>query len=272
MTSPASAAFPAPASAPVRRLDWLSGPDAAAAMKPETVVVIPTGAIEHHGPHLPLATDAITAEAVATEAVRRAHAAGTDVWLLPTIAYTKSDEHHWAPGTMWISAETLHSTLVDLGRSLATLGATRVLFLNGHGGNVAPLGVALREIRRQFGLHTFATSITVPADDGSHGGDELGMPIHAGFGETSLLLHLRPDLVDMSRAERAVPEHLAEFDRIGFHSKPVSFGWLSNDFGPSGVIGDPTGSAAEAGAVCFEDNVAGAVASLAQISRFTPRP
>lgn len=255
-----------------RRLDELSGPAAAAAMTDASVVVIPTGAIEHHGPHLPLATDLITAEAVATEAVARAVEAGVDAWLLPALAYTKSDEHRWAPGTMWIPGEVLLETLIGLGRSLQTLGATRVLFVNGHGGNVAPLGVALRELRAQFGLRTFATSITVPCGDGEHGGDEHGMPIHAGHGETSLLLHLRPDLVDMSLASRHVPEHLGATPRIGFHSTPVAFGWLSNDFGPSGVIGDPTRADAATGAAAFEELVEGVAESLAQVSRFSHLP
>lgn len=258
--------------APVRRLDQLSGPAAAAAMTDASVVVIPTGSIEHHGPHLPLATDLIMAEEVASAAVSRAVAAGVDAWLLPALAYTKSDEHHWAPGTMWITAETLAATLVDLGRSLQTLGATRVLFFNGHGGNVAPLGIALRELRRRFGLHTFASHVSVPAGDGVEGRDEFGMPIHAGHGETSLMMHLRPELVDLSLASRHVPEHLADTPRIGFHSTPVAFGWLSDDFGPSGVIGDPTGANAALGARVFEDNVAGAAESLAQISRFAPLP
>ena len=254
-----------------RRLHELAGPDAAAALGPHSVVVIPTGAIEHHGPHLPLATDAITAEAVSLAAVERAAAAGVDAWVLPALAYTKSDEHHWAPGTMWLTWETLMSTLVDLGRSLQGLGATRVMFLNGHGGNVAPLGIALRELRRRYGLMTFATHVAVPAGDGVAGADESGMPIHAGYGETSLLMYLRPDLVDMTKAAACVPAHLHDTPRIGFHSTPVSFGWLSNDFDDSGVIGDPAGSTADAGAAIFEANVAGAAESLAQVARFTYR-
>ena len=255
-----------------RRLDHLSGPAAAAAMTEASVIVIPTGSLEHHGAHLPLATDLIMAEEVAAAAVDRAATGGIDAWLLPALTYTKSDEHHWAPGTMWITAETLMATLVDLGRSLQTLGAQRVLFLNGHGGNVAVLGVALRELRRRFGLQTFATSVAVPAGDGQEGGDEHGMPIHAGHGETSLMLHLRPELVDMSLATRAVPSHLAQTPRIGFHSTPVAFGWISDDFGPTGVIGDPTGANAALGARVFEDNVQGAVASLEQVARFSPKP
>jgi len=251
-----------------RRLDERSGPWVAEHLTADSVVVVPTGAIEHHGPHLPLATDRIMAEAVAAAAVERAAAAGVDAWLLPSLAYTKSDEHAWAPGTMWLSAETFHATLVDLGRSIAATPARRVVFLNGHGGNVAPLGVALRELRRRFGLQTFFTGIRVPPGDGDEGGDELGMGIHGGHGETSLLLHLRPDLVDLAAAERAVPEHLLDTPMIGFAGTPVTFGWLSDDFGSGGVIGDPTRANAAHGAALFEASVDQAARALGEVARF----
>ncbi|MBC7725370.1 MAG: creatininase family protein [Burkholderiaceae bacterium] len=256
-----------------RLLAELSGPAVASRLTADSIVVLPTGAIEHHGAHLPLATDALIAEAVATAAVRRAADAGLDVWLLPTLSFTKSDEHHWAPGTMWLGYEAMMATLVDLGRSVAATPARTLVFLNGHGGNTAMLNVANRELRRRFGLQTFTMGAGhVRAGTGQDGEpDELGMGIHAGYGETSLLLHLRPDLVDMGLAERNVPEHLAQFSRIGFNGFPVSFGWTSDDFGPSGVVGDPTGSTARAGAEFFETSVVNAVASLEEISRFTPR-
>lgn len=253
-----------------RRVDELSGVAASAALGPHAVVVLPTGAIEHHGPHLPLGTDHVMAEAVANAAVGRAVERGVDAWVLPPLAYTKSDEHSWAPGTMWLTAESLMATLVDLGRSVAATRARRLVFLNGHGGNVALLNVAIRELRRRFGLQTFMMGFPVPPGDGVDGPDELGYGIHGGHGETSLMLHLRPELVDLSLARRSVPEHLAAYPRVGFHSTPVIFGWLSNDFGPSGVIGDPTGANAEHGATLFEHAVEESARSLEEIARFHP--
>jgi creatinine amidohydrolase len=254
-----------------RKLAELSGTAATAALSAESIIVIPTGAIEHHGPHLPLSTDALLAETYATEAVERAAAAGLDVWLLPTLTYTKSDEHHWAPGTIWLSWETLMATLVDIGRSVAATPARKLVFMNGHGGNGALLQVANRELRRRFGLSTFTMSagIQTAGSGGDNGADELGLGIHAGHGETSLVLHVRPDLVDMSLAERNIPEHIAAMEYIGFNNTPVSFGWMSNDFGPSGVIGDPTGATAEAGAEIFERSVTRSVAALREIGRFS---
>ena len=91
-------------------------------------------------------------------------------------------------------------------------------------------------------------------------------------GETSLVLHVRPDLVHMDRAERHVPEHLAGLRYLGINGKPVSFGWLSDDFDDSGVIGDPTQASAEAGRAIFEASVAGSVAALHEIAAFRHRP
>jgi creatinine amidohydrolase len=85
-----------------------------------------------------------------------------------------------------------------------------------------------------------------------------------------MILHLRPDLVDMSLAERWVPEHIAGFEKIAFNGGPVSFGWLSDDFGTPGVVGDASRATASYGAVLWEHSVAEAVASLHEIARFDP--
>ena len=244
----------------------------AAALSGDPVVVLPTGAVEAHGPHLPLITDFLMADAVAQAAVRRSTAAGVDAWLLPGLTYTKSDEHHWAAGTVWLRWESMMATVVDIGRSLADAGVHRLAFLNGHGGNSALLQVACRELRRRFGLRTFLMHALVPADQGGESAaGEMGFGVHGGLLETSLILHLRPDLVDMGAARRSVPEHLAGFQHVGF-GKSVQFGWLSDDFGPSGVIGDPTGATPEFGATCFEAAVEHATQALAEIAVFDPHP
>src|SRR5947208_1782605 len=103
-----------------------------AELAPDTVAVLPLGAIEQHGPHLPVSTDYLIASSTAEAAVSTAASAGVPVVLLPALAYTKSDEHAWAPGTIWLSWETLMRTLIDIGRSLATTPIRRLFFLNGH--------------------------------------------------------------------------------------------------------------------------------------------
>lgn len=258
---------------PDRRLADLSTAEIPTALSEDSVLVIPTGAIEPHGPHLPLSTDLTVAEAVASEAVRRAAAAtgrGTDVWLMPALAYTKSDEHAQLPGAMWLRAETMFQTVVDLGNSIAATPARRVLFLNCHGGNSALLEVALRELRRRFILRTFLMSgPDLPGDT------ERGIGVHAGWAETSMMLHIAPHLVDMAAAHELGPQvadAVADCSHIGFGApdRPVKFGWLSSDLSESGVIGDPTGADAEAGRVLFEQRVTQIVEALPEIASFTP--
>ncbi|MHA6619764.1 creatininase family protein [Pseudonocardia sp. DLS-67] len=242
-----------------------------AALPPDTVAVLPLGAIEQHGPHLPVSTDYVTASEAAEAAVRTVAEAGSaPVVLLPALAYTKSDEHHWAAGTIWLSWDTLMRTLVDIGRSLSTSGISRLLFVNGHGGNSALGQVACREIRIRFGLRTFFAHLSVPADQGGRTSaeTEYGMGVHGGHGETSLMLHLRPDLVHMEHARRNVPEGLRSFEHIGF-GKPVSFGWTSADFGPDGHVGDPTGASAEHGKMIFEGAVGRLAEVIVEAHRFT---
>ncbi|RDH97844.1 creatinine amidohydrolase [Curtobacterium sp. AG1037] len=254
-----------------RLLAELSGPAVAAGLGPDSIVVQPTGAVEHHGPHLPLVTDFLLADRIGGAAVERAAAEGLDVWQLPTIAFTKSDEHSWAPGTVWLDESTMFDTAVQVGRAVALMGAGSLVFANGHGGNVALLQVALREIRKRYGLKTFLmpTLARVPGPSGEDA-DERGLGIHGGAAETSMILHLRPDLVDMSLAERWVPDHLAEFERIRFNGGPVSFGWLSNDFGTPGVVGDASRATAAYGQALWDVSLDEAVASLHEIARFDP--
>jgi creatinine amidohydrolase len=108
----------------------------------------------------------------------------------------------------------------------------------------------------------------VPPDQGGASTqEELGMGIHGGLGETSLVLHLRPDLVDMAAAERHVPAAMATNRHVRFGG-PVAFGWTSDDFGPSGVLGDPTGATAEHGKQQFEAMVAAMGDAFAEIAAF----
>ena len=233
-----------------RLLAHLRAPDVTRRLGERSIIVQPLGAVEQHGPHLPLHTDLLIAERVASAAVERV-GDELDVWLLPPLAYTKSNEHAWSPGTVWLSATTMLAVLDDIGRCVAMTPARRLVFMNGHGGNSALVNVANRELRLRHGLMTFLAHPGVPPDQGGASpADELGMGVHAGTDETSLMLHLAPELVDMSAARRNVPEHLAGNRYVRFGG-PVSFGWLSDDFGDDGVIGDPVPATAERGAELF---------------------
>ena len=250
-----------------RRLEDLSGPEIADRITESSVIVQPIGAVEQHGPHLPLAVDHVIAHEVAAALVAE-HGDACDLWLLPTLSVSKSNEHAWSPGTLWLSAETLLAVLGDIGRSVAATAARRLVFLNGHGGNSALLNVACREIRLQHGLMTFLVHPFVPADHGGASPEaEMGMGVHGGHQETSVFMHLRPDLVHLERAVRAVPENLAQNRHVRFGGL-ASFGWLSNDFGPHGHIGDPTGASAEEGKLLFETAVALLGEQMAEIAAF----
>jgi creatinine amidohydrolase len=140
--------------------------------------------------------------------------------------------------------------------------------------------VANRELRLRHGLMTFLTHPGVPPDHAGAGSgnqlgasspaDELGMGVHGGTDETSIVLHLAPDLVDLSAAARRVPEHLATNRYVRFGGT-VSFGWLSNDFADDGVIGDPTAADADRGKVLFEAAVEAFCGALQEISAFEYR-
>ena len=261
-----------PATPHHRHFTELAVHDVPSRITESSILVQPVGAIEAHGPHLPLATDFLVACAAVDTLVAR-HGDEHDLWALPPLAYTKSNEHAWAPGTIWLSAETMLRVLDDIGRSLATTKAKKVVFVNAHGGNSALLQVACRDLRLRHGLQTFLAHPFAK----SEGGNELEMGIHGGHDETSMLLHLRPDLVDMTKAVRRVPEHLAQNRHVKWGGS-VSFGWLSNDFEaapadgglPFGVIGDPTAANADHGAAQFEAIIASLAEAMGEIVRWNP--
>ena len=203
--------------------------------------MLPVGATEQHGPHLPYSTDTVIAEAVARATVGEV-GEELDAWLLPTLAYTKSNEHAWSAGTFWLSARTLLSVLEDLGRCVAATPARKLVFMNGHGGNSSLLNVACRELRLQFGLQTFLAHPGLPPDQGGQSpAEELGMGIHGGLDETSMMLHLRPDLVDLDAGFRNVPERAGRPTATSASAARSRSAGCRTTSGPSGHIGDPTG-------------------------------
>lgn len=230
-----------------------------------SVVVLPVGAIEQHGPHLPLDTDLVIPTAVADAVVDR-HGSDLDLWLLPPVSVSRSNEHLWAPGTLSLTATTLLAVVSEIGRSVARSAARRLVILNGHGGNSALLNAVCREIRLDTGLMTFLAHPMVPPDQGGVSAEsERGMGVHGGHLETSLMLHLVPDRVRMDLATANVPDLDNRHVRFG---GPVTFGWTSDDFGPDGHIGDPTGATPEIGAQVFEDTVAVLAEALGEVAEF----
>ena len=250
-----------------RRYEDLTGPEIATEISSSSILLLPIGAVEQHGPHLPLSVDHVIAHETATAVVDEC-GDELDVWQLPTISISKSSEHAWSPGTLYLSPETLLAMLRDIGRSITPTGAERLVLLNGHGGNTTHLGTALRELRLEFGLKTFLMHPALPpAYGGSSTEYELGMGIHGGLDETSVFMHLRPDQVQLEKAARRVPEALDKNTHVKFGGS-VSFGWLSNDFNPDGYIGDPTGATAERGKQLFERSIATLSEAMEEVKTF----
>ncbi len=257
-----------PKTVKVRSFADLCGPDLAAAITPATVVLQPIGSVEHHGSHLPLATDAFVVDALA-----RAVASDwpdLDMLVLPTLYYGLSTEHVWAPGTVTLSPTTLLALLDDVAASVARAGAKRFVFLNGHGGNTHLLRVAAREIRARHHLYTFLLQGYAPPEHGAPPPDpeEEGLGIHGSSAETSVVLYIRPELVDMSRAERSVPSWVNQYEHLSF-TGGSEFAWLSDDLSPTGVVGDPTMATADEGKEHFAAAVAHIGRAIAEASRFS---
>lgn len=187
------------------------------------VVVVPLGAWEQHGPHLPSDTDTLIITAVASSAV----ASVPGVILAPTLPVTASDEHRGFGATLSIGTEAFASSVVAIARSASW--ASGVLFVNGHGGNADGLSVA-REAMDHEGLRHDVWSL--PTYDGAD--------IHAGRTETSVMLHLHPDRVDMSRA---VPGNTSP---LGDIIHPMRSGGVASVSG-NGVLGDPSTATASHG-------------------------
>jgi len=162
------------------------------AVRATTVLLQPIGAFEHHGPRLPLHTDAIVVDELARVLVRDRP---LGLMVLPTLSYGLSSEHVWAPGTVSLNPATLLAVLDDIAGSAVRAGAARLALLNDHGGNTHLLRVACREMRVRHRLLTFLLQPALPPDNGGPPRDsrEEGLGIHGGLGETSLPGHASPD-------------------------------------------------------------------------------
>ncbi|TYL36885.1 creatininase [Natronococcus pandeyae] len=192
------------------------------------LAVVPVGSTEQHGPHAPLGTDVLTAEAVADAALEEFD---REVVRAPVVPVGIAEEHRQFPGTMWVSPDTFRSYVRESVESLAHHGFDRVVLVNGHGGNVD----ALREIggRLTRSGEAYAVPFTWFQAVGDHSSD-MG---HGGPLETALVRHVAPELVREDRLEDA---RAGAADGWGEWVSHANLAYDSAEFTDNGVVGDPT--------------------------------
>lgn len=228
-----------------------------------TVAVLPLGATEQHGPHLPLCVDtaitdgiihAMHAQWQAQQAVAR-----PPLLVLPTQSIGFSPEHTSFAGTLSLSASTVLALWNDIGAGIAASGVRRVLLFNSHGGNVSVMDMVARQLRQQHGLLTYSSSwfnlprsAEIEALSNAHE-DRFG--VHAGEDETAIMRHLQPDWVAMAYAQdfRSMSEQrAAQFALLG-NGKSAKMGWMMQDYNPQGAAGNATAATAEKGQLLIEN-------------------
>lgn len=232
-----------------------------------TVAVLPVSATEQHGPHLPLSTDAVINSGVLHAALARLPAAAaTSILQLPPLAVGDSLEHSAFPGTVSVDSDALMGLWLSIGRSVARAGVRKLVIFNSHGGQKAHVdlvAVRLRVECRMLVVRAHSFGFGVPP--GLFDVEERAHGIHAGAVETSLMLHLRPDLVRQS-ALKTFPslgqQLVARGGTLGVE-KPVGFGWMTQDLNPEGACGDATQASAAKGAAVL-DHMAEGLARLLQ--------
>jgi creatinine amidohydrolase len=228
------------------------------ARRPGSTVLWPFGAIEQHGPLLPLGTDALFADRVADAVLERLDP-DLPIWRLPLQSIGFSPEHHGFPGTLSLPADLVIQLVGSVGKGIAAAGFRRLLLFNAHGGQIGLLEAAARELRLlEPGLAVLPCFLWRGADGL---GDLIPEPersegLHASLAETSLMLHLRPSMTgELPTADGPCP---AAAPPPGWSLEGASpCAWLTRELSSSGVIGDPCGANPDLGRQLFQSLVTG---------------
>jgi creatinine amidohydrolase len=235
----------------------------------QVVIVQPMGAIEQHGPHLPLVVDSAIATTVLGHALARLDEA-IPAYSLPPLYYGKSNEHWHFPGTITLSAETLLRVITEVAESLYRSGFRKLVLLNAHGGQPQVLEIVARDLHLAYpdlmvfplfvwAVPNAAADLLTP--------QEMELGIHAGDAETSLMLSILPDQVRMDKAQAEFPQNLPTDTWLTMEGA-LPFAWVTQDLSQSGVLGDPTVATAAKGDQLLESLVQGWVTVLGDIYRF----
>ena len=241
-----------------------------ASIDPEsTIAVLPVAAIEQHGPHLPVSTDTTIMNGMLETVIARLPE-DLDIRILPVQSVGKSNEHVHAPGTLTLTPLAAIQSWADLGASVARAGVKKIVFVNSHGGNEEIMGIVARELRVAFKMLAVKTSWSrFGRPDGLYSDIEDRYGIHGGDFETSVMLHFRPDLVDMSKAQdfvSSVQRAEREFELL----KPTgthAFAWIASDLNPNGVVGEAHLATAEKGRATAEHQADGFIRLLQDVRK-----
>jgi creatinine amidohydrolase len=240
-----------PGTVPSRIIGELTFQDITRLLGERSILCLPIGSIEQHGPHLPLNTDVVLAEEFTRRIIDRWGDA-LDLWQLPTLSVSLAREHQWAAGTLSLSVAGMTTLMHDLGREIAcALPARNLAIINGHGGNRGILEALIHDLRADFGLNV---CVLHPAAWVQDNPDKGIADIHGGKSETAMMLAAAPYLVRRDRiAELSHPPEREDI-RTTILTRGVSWPWTTNDkrITDTGVIGDAQAATAEQGQRMFE--------------------
>jgi creatinine amidohydrolase len=254
--------------------DWteIHWPDIAGAEPTRWIAVLPLAATEQHGPHLPLGTDVMIAEAYLNR-VRALLPENIPATFLPIQSIGISTEHVDYPGTLTLPAEVALKSWMALGESVARAGLKKLVMVTSHGGNGAAMMLVAQQLRAQHGVLAVTTAWSrFGAPEGLFSADEMRHGIHGGAVETSIMLaryseHVRVDAIADFRSKAIAME---KDYRWLSPQRPASFAWQAQDLRPGGAVGDATMASAEKGERLIEHGARAFCELLADVDKFDP--
>ena len=254
--------------------DWtcIHWPDVAGAEPARWIAVLPLAATEQHGPHLPVGTDVMIAEAYLAR-VRELLPANVPATFLPIQPVGISTEHISYPGTLTLPSEVALQSWMALGISVARAGIKKLVMVTSHGGNSAAMTLVAQDLRAQHSLVAVTTGWSrFGAPEGLFSAEELRHGIHGGAVETSIMLARYKQHVRSEKIADFRPSSIAmETDYLWLSTqRPAPFAWQAQDLHPSGAVGDATQASAEKGELLLDHGARAFCELLADVDKFDP--